>query len=262
MTLVPITGRTALRRRSRLRWALVEGGSLVLGAALLIWSLTPVYHMLLVALDPDDGEIEFSGIIWPEEPSFDSFHMVFTEGHGYLEDFWLKFGNSICIGLMTMLLTMLIASLASFAVGRLRLVRGSLLTNTALLTYAIPASFLVIPFYSIMHSYGLSDTLWAVIAADVTFAAPYAVLILLWYARLIPVELDEAARVDGASAAQMYLRIYLPLMAPAMAAVGTFSLLLAWNDYVYQFLLLSSTRNMTVATVLAQFFANDASPWA
>ena len=63
----------------------------------------------------------------------------------------------------------------------------------------MPAYFLVIPFYRLMHAYGLMDNLWAMIAVDVTFAVPYALLILQWYGRLIPMELDEAARIDGAS---------------------------------------------------------------
>ena len=65
----------------------------------------------------------------------------------------------------------------------------------------------------------------------------------------------------GASPGQVYRRIYLPLMAPALAAVGTFALLLAWNEYLYQYVLLSSTRNMTVAIAIAQFFNTDEAPW-
>jgi multiple sugar transport system permease protein len=95
----------------------------------------------------------------------------------------------------------------------------------------------------------------------VAFATPYAILILQHYAKLIPKELDEAAEVDGASPLQVYLRIYLPLSTPALAAVGTFALLLAWNEYVYQYLLLSSERNMTVAVAIAQFFDADEAPW-
>src|SRR5947208_16958899 len=108
-----------------------------------------------------------------------------------------------------MVLTVLIGSLASFAVDRMRLAKGWWLTNAALLTYAIPAAFLAIPFYRLMHSYGLSDNLWAVIAAQVTLATPFALLILRHYANLIPLELDDAARVDGASALQVYSRLYV-----------------------------------------------------
>ena len=74
-------------------------------------------------------------------------------------------------------------------------------------------------------------------------------------------ELDEAARIDGASPLQIYLRIYLPLMAPALVAVGTYALLLAWNEYLYPFLLLSSDRSMTVPVALAQFLNSDEAPW-
>jgi multiple sugar transport system permease protein len=112
-----------------------------------------------------------------------------------------------------------------------------------------------------MHVYGLSDSLWAAIAAYVAFAAPYAVLILHQYGKLLPMELDECARIDGASPLQIYLRIYLPLMTPALVAVGVYALLLAWNDYLYQFMLLSSTRNMTVAAAIDQFFDSDEAPW-
>ena len=83
---------------------------------------------------------------------------------------------------------------------------GWLLTNAALLTYVIPASFLAIPFYRIMQSYGLANNLWSVIAAEVTFATPYAIFIFQQYGTSIPIELDESARIDGASPLQIYLR--------------------------------------------------------
>src|SRR5579864_2685803 len=175
----------------------------MLGVVILIWSVTPVYNMFLVALDPEEGEIEFDGNLWPPEPSLGGFRGAVTQEARYLEDFWNQFGNSLYIGLLTMALTVLIGSLASFAVSRMRLSRASLLTNTALLTYAIPASLLIVPYFRIMHTYGLTDNLWAVIAAQVTFATPFAILILQLYARLIPAELDDAARVDGASALEM-----------------------------------------------------------
>ena len=254
-------GGPVLRPRYWLRRVLAEVASMTLGVVLLIWSLTPVYNMLLIALDRDEGDIEFEGIMWPPDPSLHSFYTVLTQGYWLVEDFLHQFGNSFFIGLMTMFLTVLIGSLASFALGRMRLSKGWLVGNAPLLTYAVPASFLVIPFYRLMASYGLSNTLWAIVAANVTFAAPYAISILQQYAKLIPAELDEAARVDGASPVQVYRRIYLPLMTPALAAVGTYALLLAWNEYLYQYLLLSSTRNMTVAVAIAQFFNSDEAPW-
>ena len=250
----------SMHRRHRLRRVLTEAGAIMLGVVVLIWSLAPVYNMFLIALDPEEGEIEFDGNLWPPEPSLEGFRAVVTQEARYLEDFWQQFGNSLYIGVSTMVLTMLIGSLASFTVSRMRLAKGSLLTNAAILTYAIPASFLIVPYYRIMQVYGLADHLWGVIAALVTFATPFAILIMQLYASLIPSELDDAARVDGASAMQLYLQVYLPLMTPALAVVAVYALLLAWNDYLYQAVLLSP-RNMTVSVTHGQLFTDSDAPW-
>jgi multiple sugar transport system permease protein len=243
------------------RRALTAAGSVALGLVVLLWSFAPVYNMLLIALDPDEGEIEFSGHLWPPEPSLESFGVVFTGSERYLEHFWRQFGNSLAIGIGTMLLTVLVASLASFAAGRMRARRGALLANASLLTYVIPSAFLIVPFHRVMDTYGISNSPWAVIAAYAAFATPFAILILRHYATLIPADLDDAARVDGASSVQVYRRVYLPLMAPALAVVATYALVLAWNDYLYQFVLLSSERHMTAAVMQAQLFDDADAPW-
>jgi multiple sugar transport system permease protein len=251
------------RVRSRLYYRLhrygVEALCMAIGLLLAIWSVTPLYNMWLIALNSHDDI--FSGALWPESPTLESFRVVVTEDFWYLARFWHQFGNSFIVGLMTMFMTLLIGTLASFTVGRLRLRHGGWLTNAALMTYVIPASFLAIPFYRIMQIYGLSNHLGSVIAALTTFATPYAIFIFLQYGKSIPMELDESARIDGASPLQIYFRIYLPLMAPALVAVGTYALLLAWNEYLYNFLLLSTPDSMTVAVALAQFLNSDESPW-
>jgi multiple sugar transport system permease protein len=216
------------------RRLLVEAGPLTLGAVLLIWWLLPIYNMLLIALD-SQGTTEFAGTIIPPVPSLEAFDAVLFQSYWYLADFWHQFGNSIYIGITTMALNVAIGSAAGFALGRMRLSRGWVSSNAALLVYAVPAYFLVIPFDRLTHSYGLMDNLWSVIAVDVVFGLPCTLPVLQWYGRLIPLELDEAGRIDGASPWQVYRYIYIPLMAPALAAVGTFALLLAWNEYLYQF---------------------------
>jgi multiple sugar transport system permease protein len=254
-------GLALARRRHRRRRVLIEAGSVMLAVILLIWSLIPVYNMFLIALDPEEGEVEFTGNIWPPEPSLDAFGVVLTQADRYLEHFWQQFGNSLFIGLMTMLLTVLIGSLAGFAASRMRLGKGSWITNTALVTYVVPAAFLTIPFYRVVHSYGLANDPWGVIAAQVTFATPFAILILRHYASLIPVELDDAARVEGASSVQVFLRIYLPLITPALAVVAIYALVLAWNDYFYQFVLLTTPSQMTVAMMQGHMFEDPDAAW-
>jgi multiple sugar transport system permease protein len=246
-------------RSVRLRRYLSNAGTLVLSAVLIVWTLAPIYNMVLISLEPE-GDV-FTDHIWPRVPSVESFWGVLTQDHWYLEHFWRQFANSLYIGAMVTFFALLFGSLTSFAIGRMRVRHGWLVSNAALLTYVIPASFLAIPFYRIMQNYGLSNNVWSVIAALVAFATPYAIFVFQEYGRSIPIEVDESARIDGASPGQIYLRIYLPLMAPALVAVGTYALLLSWNEYLYQFLLLSSKSSMTVPVALAQFLSSDQSPW-
>jgi multiple sugar transport system permease protein len=262
---LPARGRTKSdpmerMRRSARRWRyLSNAGAALVSAVLLLWTIVPIYNMIMVSLEAE-GDV-YTDHLWPTHPSAASFGVVLTQGHWYLEAFWHQFGNSVFLASMVTLLVLLIGSLTSFAVGRMRIRNGWLITNAALLTYVIPASFLAIPFYLIMQNYGLNNNPWSVISVLVTFATPYAIFIFQEYSRSIPIELDESARIDGASPFQIYYKIYLPLMAPALVAVGTYALLLAWNEYLYQFLLLSSDRSMTVAVALGKFLNSDVAPW-
>lgn len=250
----------ALSARPRRRQGIaVRIGSIVLPTLLLIWTLFPLYNILLIALSADGDE--FSGEIWPEDWNWRSFQVIWEQGNEYFANFWHQFGNSLLLGLSCMVVTMLIGSLAAFVLGRMRLRHAWIVSDVALTTYALPSAFLAIPFVYLMRVYGLSDTLWGVAASVVAFATPYAILILHQYGKLIPVELDDAARIDGANPLQVYLRIYVPMMAPALVAVGVFALLLAWNEYLYQFLLLTSSGDATAALIINDFFIADEAPW-
>ncbi|HVB15498.1 MAG TPA: carbohydrate ABC transporter permease [Stellaceae bacterium] len=249
----------AMRRVAR-RWRYVEKiAAALLSVVLIFWTLLPIYNILMVSLEGHSDV--FSGALLPPDASAMSYWVVVTEGYWYLSNFWHQFGNSVYVGAAVTFLTLAIASSASFAISRMRVPHGWLISNAALMTYVIPASFLAIPFYRIMQIYGLINNLWSVIAALVAFTTPYAMFIFQQYGRSIPIELDESARIDGASPIQIYFRIYLPLMAPALVAVGTFALLAAWNEYLYQFLMLSDKRAMTVPVALAAFLNSDEAPW-
>jgi multiple sugar transport system permease protein len=250
---------TRTRRAERRRRYLSNAGVVVLSVVLVVWTIAPIYNMVLISLEPE-GDV-FTDRLWPKVPSLESFWGVLTQGHWYLEHFWRQFANSLFLGAMVTFFTLLFGSLTSFSIGRMRIRHGWLVSNAALLTYVIPASFLAIPFYRIMQNYGLANNPWSVIAALVAFATPYAIFVFQEYGRSIPIEVDESARIDGASPLQIYRRIYLPLMAPALVAVGTYALLLAWNEFLYQFLLLSTKSSMTVPVALAQFLNSDQSPW-
>jgi multiple sugar transport system permease protein len=133
--------------------------------------------------------------------------------------------------------------------------------NLALFTYFIPAAFLAVPMYKTMSVYGLLNSQWSLILAMVTIASPYCIWVLKQASDKLPLELDEAARIDGASPLQLFRLVYLPLMVPSLVAVGTYSLLLAWNEYLYAFLLLSRETDVTLAVALGNFLSADDSPW-
>jgi multiple sugar transport system permease protein len=236
-----------------------EAKLLLIGIPVLLWTLIPVYHMVLFAISPRDSAT--SGRLWPTAPTLDNFRIVFQQKHFYLDHFWVQLGNSLLIAVSVGVLTLFVATTAAFAISRLKVRGGRTVMNMALFTYFIPAAFLAVPMYKTMGNYGLLNSQWALILAMVTIASPYCIWVLKQASDKLPYELDEAARMDGASPLQLFRLVYVPLMVPSLVAVGTYSLLLAWNEYLYAFLLLSNDRSVTLAVALGNFLAADDSPW-
>ena len=238
---------------------LTEAKLLLIGIPLFLWTMIPVYHLVLFSISPRDSAT--SGRLWPKEPTLQNFNFVFYQKHFYLDYFWIQLGNSVLIATAVAVITLLIATFAAFAISRLRVHGGRTVLNMALFTYFIPAAFLAVPMYKTMGLYGLLNSQWALILAMVTIASPYCIWVLKQASDKLPYELDEAARMDGASPMQLFRLVYLPLMVPSLVAVGTYSLLLAWNEYLYAFLLLSRDDTVTLAVALGNFLSADDSPW-
>ncbi|HEX8076746.1 MAG TPA: carbohydrate ABC transporter permease [Chthoniobacterales bacterium] len=236
-----------------------EAGLLLIGIPVFLWTILPLYHLLLFAISAKESA--FSGALWPSEPTLNNFSIVLGQKHHFLIHFWLQMGNSLFIAVMTGALTLLVATGAAFAISRLKVRGGQMVMNFALFTYFIPAAFLAVPMYRAMGNYGLLNSRWALILAMVTLASPYAIWVLKQASDKLPYELDEAAFMDGATPLQLFRLVYLPLMMPSLVAVGTYALLLAWNEYLYAFLLLSKDTDITLSVALGNFLAADDSPW-
>jgi multiple sugar transport system permease protein len=245
----------------RFTWKKVstEAQLLLVGIPLLLWTIIPVYHLFLFAISSKDSAT--SGRLWPKEPTLQNFHTVFFEEHFYLNHFWLQMLNSVIIAVAVAVITLFVATCAAFAISRLKVAGGRTVMNLALFTYFIPAAFLAVPMYKTMGNYGLLNHQSALILAMVTIASPYCIWVLKQASDKLPWELDEAARIDGASPLQLFRLVYLPLMVPSLVAVGTYSLLLAWNEYLYAFLLLSKDTDVTLSVALGNFLSADDSPW-
>jgi len=246
---------------SRFSWkrTSAEAKLLLIGIPVFLWTMIPVYHLFLFAISSKDSAT--SGRLWPKEPTLQNFVIVFRQQHFYLDHFWSQLFNSVVIALAVAALTLFIATCAAFAISRLKVAGGRTVLNLALFTYFIPAAFLAVPMYKTMSIYGLLNNQWALILAMVTIASPYCIWVLKQASDKLPWELDEAARIDGASPLQLFRLVYLPLMLPSLVAVGTYSLLLAWNEYLYAFLLLSKDTDVTLAVALGNFLSADDSPW-
>jgi len=244
---------------SAFRAASYEAKLLLVGIPVLFWTMLPIYHLFLFAISDKDSA--FAGNLWPAHPTLHNFAVVLEQRHYYLRHFWLQLFNSFLIAVSVGVLTLLIATAAAFAISRLRIKGGRLLMNLALLTYFIPAAFLAVPMYRTMGIYGLLNNQWSLIWAMVTLAAPYAIWVLKQASDNLPYELDEAAVIDGASPLQLFRLVYVPLLTPSLVAIGTYALLLAWNEYLYAFLLLSKDTDVTLAVGLGNFLAADDSPW-
>lgn len=236
-----------------------EAKLLLIGIPVFIWTMIPIYHLFLFSISTKDSAT--SGRLWPKEPTLQNFDFVFYEKHFYLNHFWLQMWNSVVIAVAVGAITLFVATTAAFAISRLRVRGGRTVMNLALFTYFIPAAFLAVPMYKAMSIYGLLNNQWALILAMVTIASPYCIWVLKQASDKLPYELDEAARIDGATAPQLFRLVYLPLMVPSLVAVGTYALLLAWNEYLYAFLLLSADTQIPLSVALGNFLSADDSPW-
>ena len=237
----------------------LEARLLLIGIPVFLWTMIPIYHLFLFAISSKDSAT--SGRLWPKQPTLQNFSIVLEQKHFYLNHFWQQLWNSLLIALAVGAITLFVATTAAFAISRLKVQGGRSVMNLALFTYFIPAAFLAVPMYKTMANYGLLNSRWSLVLAMVTIASPYCIWVLKQASDKLPWELDEAARMDGATPLQLFRLVYIPLMVPSLVAVGVYALLLAWNEYLYGFLLLSKTSDLTLAVALGNFLAADDSPW-
>jgi multiple sugar transport system permease protein len=246
---------SALTNRS----PLIRAARWVLLVLIVVWTVFPVYYMLVLSFTPTDKL--FRPGYFVREPTLESYRFIVFQESVFVKYFWRWMGNSVIIAGATMLGVLFVASLGSFALGRLRFGGGRFISGMTLFTYIIPASFLSIPFFKIMGDYDLLDTFTSVILAMITFASPYALWVLWDYAKTIPPEIDESAAIDGAGVLTIFLRIYLPLVLPTLIAIGTYAFFFAWNEYLYAVLFLQSEDKFTIPISMGTFLTGDDAPW-
>jgi len=175
--------------------------------------------------------------------------------------FFLALRNSAVVTLGTTLVACVFGTLAAYAFARLNVPRRRTLLLVVLGSQLLPAISLIIPLFRMFKAAGLLDSLVALILAYSTFSMPFVVWIMAGYFQSVPAELEEAARIDGASRFQAFLRIAVPLAAPGIGATAIFTLLNAWDEFFFALIFTSTYAAKTVPVALAEFIGRHSVNW-
>jgi multiple sugar transport system permease protein len=159
--------------------------------------------------------------------------------------------NSAIVAFVTMAITVIIATLAAYSIYRLHFPGRNFLSRVILVTYAFPGILLLVPLYSMMTKLHLIDSLAALVIVDVTFAVPFAVWMLRAFFRGVPIELEDAAALDGANHIQTMSLIMVPLIAPGIASIAIYAFISSWTEYIFASILIIGDANRTMPVGLA-----------
>jgi N,N'-diacetylchitobiose transport system permease protein len=216
----------------------------------------PVYWMASTAFkQPGDIQTYVPKFVpWP--PTIDNFVTAVTRPH-FLD--FLR--NSVVISLTTVLLSLVVGLLAAMAVARSRFRgrRGFLLL--VIVAQMAPFEALLIPMYLVLRQANLLNQIPALILTYFIFTLPFTIWALRGFIAGIPVDLEEAAMVDGASRPQAFWHVVLPLLAPGLVATSIFGFITAWNEFLYAYVLMRDTENFTLPVWLATFRTAFGTDW-
>jgi ABC-type glycerol-3-phosphate transport system permease component len=228
--------------------------SLVYGVALLI--LLPFVWVLLSAFKAESELMRYPPTIMPERWTVENFIQFFDA-----TSFHVAMFNSGLIAAMTTLLAMAVAAPAAYALARFhnRLFEG--IARLFIYTYMIPAILLVLPMYKIFFSLGLGNNLWALTPIYTALVLPLMLWTLRSFFAGVPVELEDAAMIDGATRFQAFWKVVLPQAVPGMIATGIVAINIGWSEYLFAATLLTSPDNMTISPRLASFMGRGLYNW-
>lgn len=230
-------------------------GKAIAVAALLVFTLFPVYWMISSAFDKKASSGGQSLV--PKEFTFDNFVYVLTKG-GF--DVFLR--NSAIVAVAVVVLSAAVALLASVAVARFKFKFRTAILFMVLTVQMVPLEALVIPLFVQVRDLGLLNQLLGIVIVYVALSLPFGIWMLRGFVAAVPVELEEAAYLDGASWWRMFRSVMLPLVMPGLVATSVFSFITAWNEFIFAMTLLGgATDQYTVAIGLKQFFGEHTNEW-
>lgn len=231
----------------------------------LIYTLLPIFWLFLSTIQTQASLLTVPPQIIPSEVTprnyIDIFQpAAFGENSGE-STFLLAMRNSVVVSLGTTAVSLVFGTLAAYAFARFNIPGKRTLLLIVLGSQLLPAVSLIIPLFSMFRSAGLLDTLAALILAYSTFSIPFVVWIMAGYFQTVPRELEEAARIDGASRFQSFVRVSLPLAAPGLGATAIFTLLNAWDEFFFALIFSSTYAAKTVPVAIAEFIGRHSVNW-
>jgi multiple sugar transport system permease protein len=231
--------------------------SYVLLAALSIYTLFPFIWMVISALKPRDEIRATTPTFLIRSPTFENFTRVLVE-HNFLE--YLR--NSLIVSIAACVLSLVISLLAGYVFSRnyrMRLVQGS--NFGMLVSQMIPGVLLLVPLYITMRNLGLLDSYASLILAYTTFVIPLSTFMLSSAYDSIPLSLEEAAEIDGASRLRTLVSVVLPVMIPSIVSVGLYSFITAWNEFMFGYIFISTDSLRTITPALLLFKGANSVDW-
>ena len=223
---------------------------------IMVFVLFPFYWVIITSFKTTAQISQRQSIFWPSPGTLTQYQeLIFNS------PFLIWLGNSILVAAMSTVISVAIAALAAYALTRLKFLGAGLLTTAILITYLLPGTLIFIPLYQTLSDLGLINSYGALLTTYPTFLVPFATWVLIGYFRSIPVELEEAAMIDGASRLYAFIRITLPLAAPALLSVALFAFTNAWNEFLFAFVFITSESLRTLPIGLQSMVVGDILPW-
>jgi len=234
------------------------GRVLLDGTAILILlvMLFPIYWMVSTALKPGKQILSLTPVWIPTQLTFDNFQSAI-----HVPFFWNDVVNSLVIVSTTVVISIVLAFLAAAAVARFGFRGRAAFVVMVIAVQMVPLNALVIPIYLLLDRVGQVDSLVGVIAYYMAVVLPFMIWTLRGFVTNVPVDLEEAAMIDGATRVGAFMRIVFPLVAPGLVATAIFGFIQAWNEYIIAYVLLSTSSKQTLTIWLASFTTQRGTDW-
>lgn len=230
---------------------------------LAIWMLVlaivfPLFWMISTAFKPDSETFALPPTLLPHHPTIEQFVRLFSE-----TPIALWFVNSVIVALLTTVVVVVVALAGAYALVRFRFPFRRGIAEIVLATYLLPTTVLLLPLYIIIARIGLANSLFGLALAYITFTLPFALWLLRGFIVGIPVDLEEAAMVDGAGRIGAFVEIVIPQALPGIISTAIFSFILSWNEYLYAMVFINETSRKTLPPgVLSMLNQNQNVQWA